>query len=304
MSQPSPLSLFWTIAKHELLLILKTRRAFAATGLYVISALLGSFIYIYSLRKIEQALASALVEQGSDPLTAASTVGLMSSEAYEKTLSFFVGHDLEFISEIFRASPLLPLCLWGSLAFLPLLILVTSFDQTVNDIHSRSICYSLLRISRRSVILGKVFAHAILTMALIAVCFALLLLIAMYQLENIDFSHTIGGFVRIWVLLLPFGLCYISLTSLASTLAKSPFGALGLSAAFFLGLKVLSWFQNIAPNSSYALLRHLRWLSPNTYTSGLWLQDPIEPFISSCAYLCLSAAFLFLGIKHLEAKDL
>ncbi len=304
MTQPAAGSVLWHVAKQELYITLKTRRAFAAAGLYVASALMGSFTYIYSLREIEKTLTALLVREGADPLSAASTVGLMSSDAYEKTLSFFVGHDLDLIAEIFRTSPLLPVCLWGSLAFLPFLILMTSFDQTVNDINSRSICYSLLRISRFSVVLGKVLAHTILFMGLTAICSGILISVAASQLENLDLAPTIQGFVRIWLMLLPFGLCYLSITSFASTLAKTPFGAMSLSIALVFLLKLFEWFKDIPSSSTYSFLQNLRWLSPSTYTAGLWLKDPIEPLISCAAYTCIAAGFLFLGTKRLEARDL
>ena len=174
----------------------------------------------------------------------------------------------------------------------------------VNDINSRSICYSLLRISRPTVILGKVVAHSILFMSLTALCSGILLGLATYQLESFEIGPTVQGFVRIWLTLLPFGLCYLSLTSFASTWAKSPFGALGLSIAILFVLRVFGWFEDIPSSSSYSFLQHLRWLSPSSYTQGLWLADPIQTLMSCLAYLCIAGAFLFLGIKRLEGRDL
>jgi len=292
------------ITRHEFAVIFKTRRASTAAFLYFATALVGSFLYVFSLETLEEQLMGALIAQGADPLTAAGSVSLMGSEAYESTLAFLVGADVDQLAATFRQSPILPVCLWGSLAFLPALIIMTSFDQTVQDTQSRSICYSLLRTSRGAILVGKVLAHTLLFMVLTALCCGAILALATHSLASFEPLQAIPGFLRIWASLLPYGLCYLGITALASASVNQSFAAMALSMAILFLFQVFEWFGALPPDSDYAFLSPLQWLSPGHYVRGLWLADPIQPLLSGGAMLLLAGGLLLGAVKILEARDL
>lgn len=278
------------VARHELFILLKTRRAFAVAGLYFASALVGSLLYVMMLSKVEQ--------------TMSALGGLIETQNFKGVLTFLVGADLKAVAAPFKESTITPVILWGSLTFLPFLILLTSFDQTVNAINSRSICYSLLRTSRRSFLLGKVLAQAALFMGLTALCGITLLVISWIYLNDFNPLIALPGFLRVWLSILPYGLFYLGVTAFSSACARQPSNALWIASGVLFLFQVFGWLENISPASGYGFLRHLAWLSPGKYVGGLWLADPLRPLLSSAAFLLLASGLLFLGIKRLEARDL
>ena len=109
------------VALYELLASIRTKRALIITLVYLALAGLGAYVYVASLKAIEEAFVSAMISQGADAMSAASAVTMVEQEAYQKVIAFFVGTDIEELNPSLIGSPLLPPFLWGSLLFLPFL---------------------------------------------------------------------------------------------------------------------------------------------------------------------------------------
>jgi ABC-type transport system involved in multi-copper enzyme maturation permease subunit len=292
------------IARHELVIAIATRRAVAAAGLYLVTALLAGIGYVKSLQGMQRQAAQMLAERGANPTQAAEAVSRATHEAYEKLVVFFAGTSDLPVAASLTDSLILPAFLWGSLAFLPFLVVLTSFDVIAGDLQARSLCYSVLRAPRIAILLGKLLAQAALFVGLSVVASLALLGVAASLLDNFEIFSALPGLVRVWLVLLPYGICYLSLSAFCSAALRQP--TLALIAAFgvMVALRILGLFAHIPEGHALAPLRYLRWLSPAQYQSGLWEAGLAGPLFSVVAYLTFAALFLVFATRVLDGRDL
>ncbi len=286
------------IVIYELQSAVATRRALMVIGLYLASGILGSVAYVASISKIEEQAIEGFVEQGVSADEAANAVSVIGDQAYEKMVAFFVGAPQEQLNPMLIDSPILPVFLWASLIFLPFLILMTSFDHVVGDLNNRSICYQLLRVSRRETLIGKTLAQMLLYTSITFINAGCLLLLGISMLESLDVSLALPGLLLAWALLIPVGFCYLSITTFASSIARQPFSALVITIFILFGLNVLGAL------SGWLDMPFLEYLKPSHYETGLWLTSTVDIFISLGAYIGFGLFFLFLADRTLAGRDL
>ena len=286
------------IVIYELQAAIATRRALMVIGLYLASGVLGSVAYVASISKIEEKAIEGFIEQGASAADAANAISVIGDQAYEKIVSSFVGAPQEALNPMLIDSPILPVFLWASLIFLPLLILMTSFDHVVGDLNNRSICYQLLRVSRRETLLGKTLAQILLYATITFINAGCLLLLGISMLESIDVSLALPGLLLSWALLLPVGFCYLSITTFASTVAKQPFSALVMTIFILFALKIQG------PLSTWLGIPFLEYMRPSHYEAGLWLSSATSVLGSLAAYIGFGVFFLFLADRSLAGRDL
>ncbi len=294
----------YEITRHELLTLIKTKRALAIAILYLACALIAGLAIILVVRFIEKEALARLLKEGADPLAAAGTLSLMSEPAYQQLAGFFAGAKPDEVAASLRQSVVLPFFLWGSLAFLPFLILLASFDVMAADLQSRAVLYTVLRAPRAAILSGKVIAHSALFVTVTALGALALALLAGALLKSFSLQTAALGIVRIWLVLLPFGLCYLAISTFASVWVGQPFGALLVSFALVMGLRVVGWFRYVSEASLLSFMRHFEWISPVTYHKGLWLQGVNAPLASAGAYLIFAVVFFALALWRLRGRDL
>lgn len=293
------------VARHELDVILRTRRAVVLVALYFGLAVLGGAIYVMVLRFAEREALELFMSQGSSEAIARQNMESAALEGYRKITAWLAGVDeISAIASSWRDSVILPVFFWCSLAFLPFVIMLTSFDQISADLQSRSLCYNILRARRSAILLGKALAHTVVFTVLSAVCSVLLVLLASLMLDTVSLGDSLWGLFRLWLLLIPFGLCYLGISTFASSLNRQPMPALVSAVAIVIGLWVLSLFRFVPSSSSWSFLQHLRFASPATYESGLWLAGFADPAASAAAYLGFGAVFVGLAMLRLYTRDL
>jgi ABC-type transport system involved in multi-copper enzyme maturation permease subunit len=292
------------IARHELAVAVRTKRALAVAALYLGGAVIGGFAYVRALKFVEESALKMLLDKGANPLAAAGTVSIVTDKAYTQMLSFFTGVASDRISSSLRDSLTLPAVLWGSLAFLPLVLILTSYDQIASDVASRSLCYTVLRVPRRAVVLGKLAAHAVVSCVLVLAAGGVMIGLGQALLSSADWGDTLLGLGRVWLLLIPYALCYLGLSALGSSLARQPGTALFDCFGLMVLLRLAGALDSIPESHALAFLRHLHWLSPAGYQSGMWEAGLLAPLSSAAAYLLFAMAFVWLAVKRLEARDL
>jgi len=292
----------WEIARHEIVVTLRTRRALTMLAIYLGSALAVGLGYALSVRFIEQGLGTWIGEESALP--AGRALDLIAEPAYRQLLGFLAGAPFEELAPSLIDSPILPFVLWGSLAFLPFLILVTSFDQLASDLESRGICYTTLRSSRGSIVLGKALGHTALCIVLSALSGLLLLVLTAVLVERVEVLRDLPGLLRLILLLAPFGACYVAIAGFASVSLGRPFPALIASLLLVGGLRILSWTRFASEDGDLALLRPLRWLSPATYQSGFWQGGTLAPAASAAAYLAIAGLFLGAAVWVMRRRGL
>ena len=292
------------IARHELALVLRTRRAAALLILYLATAAVSGLAYVLMVRFIEQQALALLIGGGMSPTAAEGALHLGSNQAYTQLVAFFAGVAPESIDPLIRDSVVLPALLWGSLAFLPFVIVLTSFDQVAADLASRSILYSVLRAPRHVVLLGKMAAQTVLFTVLTVAAALILMVIASTFLQTFVPAAALAGAMRIALLLVPYGICYLGMSALASSSVRQPTLALFAAIAIMLALRLVGLCVYIPADSNYAWLRFLAYLSPARYHDGLWQSGLAGPLTSSAVYLALGGIFTALAAWRLAERDL
>jgi ABC-type transport system involved in multi-copper enzyme maturation permease subunit len=292
------------IARHELMITVATRRAVAAAGLYLVTALLGGIGYVKSLQGMQRQAARMLAERGANPAQAAEAVSRATHEAYEKLVVFLAGTADVPVAASLTDSLILPAFLWGSLAFLPFLVVLTSFDVIAGDLQARSLCYSVLRAPRAAILVGKLLAQAALFVGLSVVSSLALLGVAASLLDDFAIAAAVPGLVRVWLVLLPYGFCYLCLSAFCSASLRQPTVALLAAFGLMVALRILGLFALIPEGSALGPLRYLGWLSPAQYQSGLWEAGFAGPAFSALAYLAFAGVFLAFANRVLAGRDL
>ena len=288
-------------ARHELIVTLRTRRALIVVCLYVAAALAAGLSYTVGVRLIEQGKVE--LERASPGL--AGSIDLVAEPAYQRMLAFVAGAEIDEIAPALRGSAIVPFVLWGSLRFLPLLIILTSFDLIAADVSARTLAYSTMRTSRTEIVLGKALGHVTMVLVLSAAWGLAVLSIAAWLLEGVSFFETLPGLLYVLALLVPFGACYLGLTTLCSTLTRQPFVALVASVAIYFGVWIVRAFAVIPETDGWlALLRPLAWISPAMYQGGLWRGDLIAPLTSVGIHLLYAAVMLCTATAVLRRRAL
>lgn len=290
------------IAGHELTLTIATRRALAAVLLYLVTALLGGIGYVKSLNAMQHEAMHLLSAKGGAP--AAAETARLTRQAYEQLVVFLAGTDGAPVAQSLTDSMIVPAFLWGSLAFLPFLVVLTSFDMISSDLQTRSLCYSVLRAPRLAILLGKLLAQALLFIGLSVLASLALIGIAMSLLDQFELGMALPGLIRAWVVLLPYAFCYLGLATLCSTSLRQPAVALLAALGLMIALRIFGLFTHVPEGHAFSALRSLRWLSPSQYQSGLWEAGFAAPAFSAFAYLCFGAGFTLLASRVLEGRDL
>lgn len=292
------------VARHELLVAVRTKRAVWVAALYLISAVLGGIGVIMALRYAEKGMTEELMRQGVDSAAAAGALSTMSEQAFQKVAAFFAGVESEQVAASLQSSIILPFFLWGSLAFLPFLVLLTSFDQIAADLQSRSICYSVLRVRRMSILYGKILAQTIIFVAVTAIGSLALSIIAAILLDSFSIIDTAPGILRIWLVLIPFGMCYLAISAFCSSMVRQPFTALMSAIGIVVALWLVGYLRFVPEDSALGFLRYLEWISPATYQDGLWLEGLTGPAGSCAAYLGFALIFIAAATWRLGGRDL
>lgn len=292
------------IALHELAITVATRRAIAAVSLYLVTALLGGVAYVKSLNAMERQAAHALATPGADPAKAAVAAANLTRQAYDQLVVFLAGTDGVPVAKSLTDSMILPALLWGSLAFLPFLVVLTSFDMISSDLQTRSLCYSVLRAPRSSILFGKLLAQTTLFVGLSVLASCALLAVAASLIEHFEIVAALPGLFRVWLLLLPYGFCYLGLSAFCSASLRQPSVALIAAFGGMVALRIVGFLSHVPEQHPLAPLRYLRWLSPAQYQSGLWEQEFAGPVLSMIAYLCFGATFVAFAGRVLDRRDL
>ena len=292
------------IARHELSVAFRTRRVVGAAALYLAAAAVAGLSHVISMRFIERQAIDLLVQNGVDPLVAAGSVSLASEQAFRSFVGLFAGVAPEAIAPSLLRSVVLPPLLWGSLAFLPFLIVLTSFDLVAGDLANRSLAYTVLRVPRAAVPAGKLLAQAALLTILTLLAALTLIGLAGSLLASVRLVDTLEGLVRVVLLLVPYGLCYLAIAAFVSSATRRPtfalFGALGILAA----LRVAGWLAYVPASASFGFVRYLAYASPARYHDGLWRAGWEAPLGSACVYLAFAAVLVGLAAWRLSERDL
>jgi hypothetical protein len=188
---------------------------------------------------------------------------------------------------------------WFTLLVMPMLVLLMGFDQISGELSTRSVRYLAFRSRRVSWALGKALAQVVALFGLSLAANVVVLVFCFISLPEVDATTAVSWLVILWLLSVVYGIAYVGLITLVSTLFRTPFLSLvaGAVALVVLGIAGLMtrWVDALHP-LSYAL--------PGSYSSGLISPNAVVAATSVAALLGFSAVFLTGACGVLRARDL
>lgn len=277
----------------ELRRALRSGRTVVLLGLYALFSALMLLVVGAITRSLRQGLQRSA---GADAEQAQAAL----DQAQQGILGFWVGEDpamLEALSQV----PMVVLVVFKmTLFFLPAYIVLMGFDQVSGEVGPRSIRYATVRARRSSVLLGKFLTQATLLLGLVLVVDLGIFLYAKLTTPDFALGLMLLTLLRFWMAAVLYSLAYVALTTLCSTLFRSP----GVSLVFNFILLFVFWLVDVVARALPSPADALRYASPSAYSTNLLHPEPLRFLVSAGAYA--GFALLFLGAAHfiLRERDL
>lgn len=277
------------IARFDLGVALRTKRALAAAILYGLAAMATGAVLIWIETEVRQQLGKLPAAAGAGLHVGAD--GLKGVKSLEEVLAFLAGDHAELARHLLQIPLVVTGFFWVTLTFLPFLVALTSFDLVNGELRQRSIRFLLLRCSRGTVLAGKVLAHMALFLVVTVVSNAALFGYAWWQLPDFETGAALLWLARFWGYTVVFGFCYVSLAAAVSAWIEG--GGLSLVAliGLLIGLGVLSFHDTLGV------------LSPSAWKGGLWSPSMADVGMSLAAFVGFGVAFLALAWLRLARRD-
>jgi ABC-type transport system involved in multi-copper enzyme maturation permease subunit len=286
----SPLKETYLVFAHEMRRSLRSARTLVFLILYGLATAVFGLVVVSMTRKVQEQINS--VTHGED--LSPDTLFQMKTGV----LGMFFGKEetmLKYLAEI----PLIVL-LFASFAlfFLPALSALIGFDTVSGELQSRSLRFVSLRARRGSVLAGKVLGQLGLLVGLTAVMNLAVFVYAALSVHGFTVGPGLLAMVRFWGLMLIYATTYVGLTTLCSTLFRTPIFSLLTTFSVLFGFVVL-WLM-----SKFDSLEPIGWFLPSSYKDGLFSPQPIPVLTSVGVYLGFAAIFLGLAWLALRTRDL
>jgi ABC-2 type transport system permease protein len=275
----------------ELRRAVRSARTVVLLGLYGLFSALMLLVVGALTRSVREA-----VEQAAAGAEGAEAQAAME-QAQQGLLGFFLNNDPAMVEALSRVPIVVLVVFKMTLFFLPAYIVLMGFDQVSGEVGPRSIRYVTVRARRSSVLLGKFLTQATLLLGLVLVVDFAIFAYAKATTPSFGAGLMALTLLRFWVAAVVYSLAYIALTTLCSTLFRSP----GVSLVFNFILLFVFWMVDVIASALSAPANALRYFSPSAYSTHL-LHPHLGPFaVSAAAYV--GFALLFLGLAHLTLRQ-
>lgn len=277
---------------------LRSPRVLALLGLYSMFSLLVLFVVGGVTRALREQLDTQIAQAGADA-TAATQV---TEEFRKGFLGFLVGGD-QALMEALAQVPLVVLVVFKvTLFFLPLYIALMGFDQVSGEVGPRSIRYLTVRARRLSLLLGRFLSQATVLLGLVLIIDLGIFLYAWLATADFTFAAFALNLLKFWLATMVFSLSYLALTTLCSSLFRSPALSLIINIFVLFGFWLINLAGSFASQGSPVVLVSL--LSPSHYANGLLHPGLLEFSVSTMAYVVFTLLFLGGAIVILRERDL
>jgi hypothetical protein len=273
------------VAQREVVRNLRSTKGIAMFSLFFLGGVV--FSSLVSL------ILSALVASAAKRTGVATIPDELQKSAWEAFLAWKYD-DAEGIVRHLSSTPAAIWALfWGTLKFLPLLVLVVGFDQLAGEIQHRTIRYTVGRAYRASIVVGKALGTwavvSIMMLVLHLTVWVIVLARGQYPLGPV---LSWGG--RFWLFSSICAAAYVGYASAVSSLFRTPIVALFAGA----GGGLLLW---IAYHACHRWAPPAAWAFPNAYESLLVLPGPGQ-VLGGCALFILWGAATVLAATFIMTK--
>ncbi|WP_420821882.1 ABC transporter permease [Pyxidicoccus caerfyrddinensis] len=300
----------------ELRRAVRSGRAVVLLGLYSMFSALVLLVVGWLAGQVREAVNKQLETAGAGA-DASAQVG---EEMRKGVLGFLLSDDSAMMEALSRV-PLEVLVVFKiTLFFLPAYVALMGFDQLSGEVGPRSMRYLTVRARRSSVLLGKFLSQATLLLGLVLIIDMAIFVYARIANPGFGFADVVINLIKFWLAAIVFSLAYVSLTTLCSSLFRSP----AVSLVFNFILLFVFWLMDTigrAAQTAYSayqvvdayavgepsmmpFLRFLRYLSPSYYAGNLLHPKLAEFAASGAAYAGFAMVFLLGAYAVLRARDL
>lgn len=283
----------------ELRRAVRSGRAVVLLGLYSMFSALVLLVVGWIANEVRAAVNKQLEGSGMDAAEAAAKV---SEEARNGFLRFFLSDDAAMLEALAQV-PLEVLIVFEiTLVFLPAYVVLMGFDQISGEVGPRSMRYLTVRARRSSVLLGKFLAQAALLVGLVLIIDLAIFIYARIMNPDFGFGVLAVNLLKFWLAAIVFSLAYVALTTLCSSLFRSP----AVSLVFNFIMLFVFWLMHTIGRAvaDENPLRFLRFLSPSNYADNLLHPRVAEFAVSGAAYAGFATLFLGAAYAILRARDL
>ena len=293
----------WIIALYSMRFALRTGGGLIFLLIFLTMGLSVAAIFITPLEELVKV-------EGAESMTDPDiSIKILESELVSEAVQWITSSDSVQSEYLLRENPaLLSAILLILLIAVPFMTCFGAFNQTSGDISSKGLRYLLLRTERTNIFLGR-FVGVLLFTILSAI--GTMLVIVLYVQFKVGAYTGLGlwlwgfqGLIAIFFLSLP----YTAICAWFSCMLDTPFGSLticllftGFSLAFLYIIKMtLTGSMNVDSESLGWLFKTMPW--------G-WKYELLHGSIGTrvsaiLAMLGFTAAFLFLGLRHFNKRDL
>ncbi|NTX14788.1 ABC transporter permease [Myxococcus sp. CA051A] len=282
----------------ELQRAVRSGRAVVLLGLYSMF----SALVLLVIGKLTSDLRTAMNERLAGAGADAESATRLMEETRKGVLGFLTSNDTSMMEALAQVPIEVLLVFKVTLFFLPAYVALMGFDQISGEVAPRSMRYLTVRARRSSVLLGKFLTQAALLVGLVLVIDLAIFIYA--RIANPDFGSAalIINLLKFWFAAIVFSLAYVALTTLCSSLFRTP----GVSLVFNFILLFVFWLMDTVGRASgeTGTLRFLRYLSPSNYAGDLLHPKFTEFGISGAAYAGFATLFLLGAYGALRARDL
>ena len=293
----------WIIALYSMRFALRTGGGLIFLLIFLTMGLSVAAIFITPLEELVKM-------EGAESMTDSDiSVTILESEMVVEAVQWITSSDSAQSEYLLRENPaLLSAILLILLIAIPFMTCFGAFNQTSGDIATRGLRYLLLRTERANIFLGR-FVGVMLFTILSAV--GTMLVIVLYVQFKVGAYTGAGlwlwgfqGLIAIFFLSLP----YTAICAWFSCMLDTPFGSLticllfsGFSLTLLYALKMtLIGSMNVDPESLGWLFKTMPWGWKYELLHGA----PMVRVAAILAMLSFTAAFLFLGLRHFNKRDL
>lgn len=282
----------------ELRRAVRSGRAVVLLGLYSMFSALVLLVVGWLAREIRGAVSKQLSDAGAN----ADATAQVSEEMRKGMLGWFTSNDTAMMEALSQV-PLEVLIVFKiTLFFLPAYVVLMGFDQISGEVGPRSMRYLTVRARRSSVLLGKFLSQATLLLGLVLIIDLAIFIYARIANPDFGFGDMALNLLKFWIAAIVFSLAYVSLTTLCSSLFRSP----AVSLVFNFILLFIFWLMDTVGRASGddGKLRFLRYLSPSNYAGDLLHPRLAEFAASGAAYAAFATIFLLGAYGILRVRDL
>ena len=293
----------WTVARHELVDSIRSRRAIVLLILYVLGAVAATLLFVKLLHTLENQLEKAIGVAEAQKAGGTSSA-LWKNQMFKGMLSHVVGSDAAAI-KLLSFTPLALFYGWISFTFTPLLVILMSSARISEEIWSGSVRFVMFRTSRLSWCAGKFAGQALQLLVALLLSALAAWVTGWFRLAFFaPLPNAIDLLVfalKAWV----YSIAFLGLATGVSQAVASPnvATALGFVAMVVVGIlhSIASW---VTMQPWRMILETTDMMLPGGHQLDLWLTDAAHAVPAVLFVLCLGTAYALAGYVSFSRRNL